>query len=167
MVNSFPTVTTSIVMQFPLGIFLSLLNLSQRCLCFGFFGPRGMWDLISPTRDGTHIPCIGRQSLNHWTAREVPTSWYLKSHYPKIMACSFFFFNPNLLFASKTCRVTVGSPVWIPDAEDSNQDSSVLTGSCLVHRWSTLLLTDSLFPSLGWYVGFCRCLEAPPIWIQL
>ena len=31
-----------------------------------------MWDLSSPTRDQTHTPCIGRQSLNHRTAREVP-----------------------------------------------------------------------------------------------
>ena len=31
-----------------------------------------MWDLSSPTKDQTHIPCIGRQSLNHWTTREVP-----------------------------------------------------------------------------------------------
>ena len=36
------------------------------------FWPRGMWDLSSPTRDQTHTPCIGRRSLNHWTAREVP-----------------------------------------------------------------------------------------------
>ena len=37
------------------------------------FGPRGMWDLSSWTRDRTRTPCIGRQSLNHWTAREVPS----------------------------------------------------------------------------------------------
>ena len=30
-----------------------------------------MWDLSALTRDRTHAPCIGRQSLNHWTAREV------------------------------------------------------------------------------------------------
>ena len=29
------------------------------------FWPRGMWDLSSPTRDGTCTLCIGRQSLNH------------------------------------------------------------------------------------------------------
>ena len=34
--------------------------------------PHGMWGLSSPTRDRTHIPCIGRQSLNHWTARKFP-----------------------------------------------------------------------------------------------
>ena len=31
-----------------------------------------MWDLSSPARDRTHTPCIVRQRLNHWTAREVP-----------------------------------------------------------------------------------------------
>ena len=30
------------------------------------------WDFSSLTRARTHIPCIGRQILNHWTTREVP-----------------------------------------------------------------------------------------------
>ena len=33
-----------------------------------------MWVLISPTRDQTCTPCIGRGSLNQWTAREVLTT---------------------------------------------------------------------------------------------
>ena len=32
-----------------------------------------MWDLTSPTRDQTCVPCIARQILNHWTTREVPS----------------------------------------------------------------------------------------------
>ena len=32
----------------------------------------GMWDLSSPTRNRTLIPCIARQILNHWITREVP-----------------------------------------------------------------------------------------------
>ena len=32
----------------------------------------GMWDPSSLTRDRTRTPCIGSQSLNHWTARESP-----------------------------------------------------------------------------------------------
>ena len=36
------------------------------------FWPLGMWDLSSPSRDQTHTLCIGRWSLNHWTARKVP-----------------------------------------------------------------------------------------------
>ena len=31
-----------------------------------------MWDLSSLTRVWTHIPCIGRQILMHWTTRNVP-----------------------------------------------------------------------------------------------
>ena len=39
-----------------------------------FFWLRGMWDFISPTRDGTHTPCIGRQKSSplDQTARGVP-----------------------------------------------------------------------------------------------
>ena len=36
-----------------------------------------MWDLSSPNRDQTHSPCMGSQSLNHWTAREVPRPCFL------------------------------------------------------------------------------------------
>ena len=32
----------------------------------------GLWGLSSPTRDGTHAPCIRSPSLNHWIIREVP-----------------------------------------------------------------------------------------------
>ena len=30
-----------------------------------------MWDLSSPTRDGTHIPYLARWILNRWTTKEV------------------------------------------------------------------------------------------------
>ena len=35
-----------------------------------FFWPRCMWAFKSLTRGQT--PCTGRQSLSHWTTREVP-----------------------------------------------------------------------------------------------
>ena len=38
-----------------------------------------MWDLSSLSRDRTRTPCIGRRSLNHWTAREVPPIFLLIS----------------------------------------------------------------------------------------
>ena len=31
-----------------------------------------LWNLSSLTRDRMCIPCIARQSLKHWTIREVP-----------------------------------------------------------------------------------------------
>ena len=51
----------------------SLLNLLQYCFCFMFFGYEAC-GILAP-RPGVEpcAPCIGRQSLNHWTAREVPS----------------------------------------------------------------------------------------------
>ena len=40
--------------------------------------PGGLWDLSFQTRDQTHIPCIARQILNHWTTREVPLHTILR-----------------------------------------------------------------------------------------
>ena len=37
-----------------------------------YFWLQNMWDLSSLTRDQTHVPCIGRQILNHCTTGEVP-----------------------------------------------------------------------------------------------
>ena len=34
----------------------------------------------SQTRDLAHVPCIGRQVLNHWTTREVPVSILMSQH---------------------------------------------------------------------------------------
>ena len=36
------------------------------------FWLRGMWGLISPSRDRIHTLCIGRQSLNRWATWEGP-----------------------------------------------------------------------------------------------
>ena len=35
-----------------------------------------MWDLSSPTKDWTHVPCIAKWILNHWTTSEVPGLYY-------------------------------------------------------------------------------------------
>ena len=39
-----------------------------------------MWDLSSPTRDRTCVPCIGRWILYHWATREVPKVHRLLRH---------------------------------------------------------------------------------------
>ena len=42
----------------------------QHLCCPGLAAP---WHVeYSWTRDRTHVPCIGRWTLNHWTTREVP-----------------------------------------------------------------------------------------------
>ena len=53
------------------------------------FWLQGMWNLGSPTRDWTHITCLWRKSLNHWTSGEVPT-WALQrssaTSLPKVLS---------------------------------------------------------------------------------
>ena len=39
----------------------------------------GQWDLRSRTREGTRVPCTGRQILNYWTTGEVPFG-FLQAH---------------------------------------------------------------------------------------
>ena len=49
-----------------------------------FLWLRGMWDLSAPTRDQTPTSCIGRFNLNHWTAREVSSGFFLPIYFPSI-----------------------------------------------------------------------------------
>ena len=52
--------------------------------CF-FFGPRGIWNLSSPTRDQTCILCVTKWSLSHWTPIKIPIHWFFFIHYPVII----------------------------------------------------------------------------------
>ena len=51
-------------------IFKVFIEFVMILLLFFFFFL--LQDLISPARDRTLGPCIGRGSLNHWTASKVP-----------------------------------------------------------------------------------------------
>ena len=42
--------------------------------------PGSLWDLNSQARDRTHIHCIGRWILNHWTIREHPVITVFSKH---------------------------------------------------------------------------------------
>ena len=52
--------------------------------------PHSVWDFSFPTRDWTHVPCIGTQILNHWPTREVPKGCFQRGK------CSLFPGSPNL-----------------------------------------------------------------------
>lgn len=56
-----------------------LLNVLQFCFCFFVlvFWLRGMWDLNSPSQDGTRTLCTGRPSLNHCTTKGAPGKGFL------------------------------------------------------------------------------------------
>ena len=47
-----------------------------------FFWAHGMWDLSPLTRNGTHVPCIVRQILIHWTAGEAQALPFLAQSPP-------------------------------------------------------------------------------------
>ena len=108
-------------------LFLNLLQYCFCILCFGFW-PRGVGDLSSPTRDWTHIPCIRRKSLSHWTTREVPTMMFLSiltilpciSHY--LYLCIIF--NPYFLPKQET-------QVWSLGWEDPLEEEIATCSSIL------------------------------------
>ena len=61
---------------FGCGQFLkSLLNSLLFSSYVLIFFSRAAW-VSFPTSGRTHTPCIGRRSLNHWTAWEVPSTFY-------------------------------------------------------------------------------------------
>ena len=47
-----------------------------------------MWNANFPTRNRTHIPCIARQPLSHWTTSEVPGRFFFET-----MNCNTAFSN--------------------------------------------------------------------------
>ena len=63
---------------------------------FGFLAMGVIWDLSSLTRDQTHTPCAGRQSLNHWIRREFPVQMLLSSIHK--MSFSFLMWPEETLF---------------------------------------------------------------------
>ena len=68
-----------------------------------FFLLRVMWDLSSLAREWTCIPCIGRWSLKHWTAKEVLAQGFG-------WRCSFR--GSVLLLSNKKSWLMVGDSRW-------------------------------------------------------
>ena len=95
------------------------------------------------TRDQTHVPCIGRQILNHWTHQGSPGIFFLKVPPPTLILESFL---PTPLAARKPeCSVA-------PSFFIANSDANPLTGhtatpiylpnSCGEGKCSVYLLLD-------------------------
>ena len=68
-----------------------------------------MWDLSPPTGDWTCILCIGKQSLNHWTSREVPigTSWL-----SLVPTCVLFSYHTALSIEGLLTHARLGTWAW-------------------------------------------------------
>ena len=69
-----PAFVLFLKISFDVGYFKTLCWICHNIasvLCFGFLAARHVGSLF-PTSSQTCTPCIGRQSLNHWTSRGVP-----------------------------------------------------------------------------------------------
>ena len=78
------------IICFDVDHFWSLLNLFQYCFCCLCFGFMAMLHVGS-----NHTSCIGRWSLNHCTAREVPNNY----SWEKICSTFWVFLNNGSRFA--------------------------------------------------------------------
>ena len=69
-----------------------------------------MWDLTSPTRDQTHIPCTGQLTLNHWTTRKVPNSAFIIALGVTTHGILRSHLQPELFTALSVCPVASVTP---------------------------------------------------------
>ena len=89
----------------------------------------GMWDVSSPTRDGTNVPCVGRWILNHWSTRRVPVLFSVLHRVTSLMllvsitsnisvsnrifffflVCNIFNFHPTTWLLKKKKKKSTGN----------------------------------------------------------
>ena len=90
--------------------------------------PQGMLDLSSSIRDRTHTPCIGRQTVHHWTTRETLRQKFLKSN---SLYCKGPSLQSAILFAEAEGCFSY-SCVWIPEPPSFPRQSFCLKPTSLV-----------------------------------
>ena len=69
------------------GLLTAVASLAAECMLFSVLAQKlGHMGLVAPqhvessyTRDQIHVPCIGRRILIHFTTRELPVQYILKS----------------------------------------------------------------------------------------
>ena len=132
------------------------------------FWPRGMWDLSSPTRNRTRTPGIGKQNLNHWTAREVSGQNF------KFMKTS----------RTTTTKNWLKTKLKISEKETKNWNGIKPFPSCIhLHIWKQLVTKNifvnstKLFSTLQWlninvlivftyFLVICRSSPYPYKWLS-
>ena len=116
---------------------------------------RGMWDLSSPTRDQTSVPCIARRIFNHWTSMEVFSykNWIILSTYPGTL---FFSLNnilvlqctqqcPRLCLLLPRCLARTDPATPLPPASNHSPTFFPVAASGTSHS-AILGLRDQLTP---------------------
>ena len=91
-------------MQVPAGSVVVVCRLN----CFS----GSMWEVSSPVRDWTYVPCIARQIPNHRTTREVLLAWKGCALCWELTPCTFRGQCPLLLVHLHWLSHTLGSTSW-------------------------------------------------------
>ena len=99
----------------------------------------GMWDLTSPARSRTSTACVGRQNLNHWTAREVPHFSQRIMHFKTFCFTQFLRFYTHV-WASFVAQLVKNPPpmretwVWSLGWEDPLEKGKATHSTILAWR---------------------------------
>ena len=59
-----------------------------------------------PTTDWTHVPCIARWILKHWTTRDVPNIWFSSPHFPNLKTIHYYLIIINNCYFITIIAVT-------------------------------------------------------------
>ena len=94
-----------------------------------------MWDLNSWTRDLTCVPSIGRQTVNHWTTREIPEKIFNE---PRCL---------HLSSVGKESACNTGDPSLIPGSGRSAGEGK---GYPLQYSWASLVAQPVKNPLAMW-----------------
>ena len=132
-----------------------------------------MWDLRSPIRHQTCVPCIGSWTLNHWTTREVPWGDNVRQvdFWPSLEEMSEVWYRMrqtfSFCFASGFWPPTLNPTSWVlahgppPSIETKNANptfsDSLAAGAFKAHP------SDAPTQDLKTKLGLPRS-RAPPCW---
>ena len=101
----------------------------------------------SLTRDRTQAPCIGAQSLNHWTTREVPLCSFLCSPlWPTLCVWFHLFQSPLSVFVSVNLGLFPSASITV--CVSASLCRILHLSSATVHLYVSLIL-ESLFAPAG------------------
>ena len=142
----------------------SLLNWLQYCFYFyvlAFWLP-GMRDLSSLLRDRTHTSCIGRWSLDHWTAREVPSRPFKQnsqsvSHSVVSDSLLPHGFQPARPSVHGILQARILDWVAMPSSEESSQPRDRTQVSCLAGTFFTTWATKEAKIVIGGESNHSAC----------
>ena len=149
-------------------IFLAVLGLScgmqDLCCSCRLSCPVACRTFYFPTPGWIHIPCIGRQILNHWAPKEVPVSSSFLRPVLEICFDTGGFFLALCVPVSSVGKETAcnaGDPGSIPG---SGRPTGEVTGYPLQCSWASLVAQLVKNPPAMWEWKWSRSVVSDSLW---